>query len=678
MPPVCYATMPGGLLGHRRRSRRVLAAWPRTLLLAAGSACGQGDCAATDPGCGGSLAAPTELAATPISASEIELSWRDNAASEDGFEIERAQPSAQAFVLVASVGRGTTSYRDSPLTPETAYSYRVRAFNSGAKSTYSNTGTTETPPPRLIVQNLSDVTNGDVSSPGRLSASPGPDGISLREAITAANTAPLPYEITFAQALVGGTIEVLSPMPYLARRSMKLIGLATGSGAPGITISGTGMTPRFSILVVAASEVSIARLRFTGMIEFPAVEVLVGPTRGGEPGPQEITDVVVEDNDFDRGASTTPANAIAIGSKPSSVGTRVRRVTVARNRFRNTGQIGGDHEASTVGLHVAGIQPLIEDVTIVGNRFEGCAFSVILVVSRATGAVIRDTRIIRNDMVGSDGIFFDVNGTEATGSSIARTLVIGNRFSGNAEAVAMIVWGGLFGATGNTVSSVWFHNNIVDQYAGGVIVIGGMGGSSGNRVENVQIANSTFYRTARPVSAQTNEAGTDVGNAIVGLDIRNSIFWNSDVDFWNEVLPTQVSFSITTMAPFVGQRGNINADPLLAGAHTGDFRLQAGSPAIDRGTSDLAPAQDLFCRPRVGPPDLGAIEFGSNQSVCSEDRPAFPLGLRSVQGGASLGWGHTAPALSGRDLAHSRSTARRIPGGNSTRMLTMPNRARRQ
>ena len=626
--------MPGSLSGHRRKSRRVLATWRRTLLLAAGSACGRGDCAATDPACGGSLAAPTDLAATPISASEIELSWRDNVASEDGFEIERARTAAQGFALAATVGRGITSYRDSLLTPETGYSYRVRAFNSRARSTYSNTGMAVTPAPRLIVQNLTDVANGDVSSPGRLGASPGGDGISLREAITAANAAPLPYEVTFAPTLAGGTIELLTPMPYLGRRGMRLIGLAAGSSSPGITISGTGMAPRAPMLVVAGSEVSIAHLRFTGIIDFPAIEVLVGPTRGGPPGPQEIADVRIEDSEFDRGASTTPASAITIGSKPSSTGTRVRGVTVARNRFRNTGQVGGDHEATTVGLHAAGRQPVIEDVTVVGNRFEGCAFSVILVVNSATGAIIRDTRIVRNTMVGSDGIFFDVNGTEATGSSIRRTLVTGNRFSsGNAQGIAMIVWGGLFGATGNTVSSVWFHNNIVDQYAGGVYVIGGMGGSSGNRVENVQIANSTFHGTARPVSAQTNEAAADVGNTIVGLDIRNSIFWNSDKDFWNEVIPPQVSFSITTMAPFVGQRGNINADPLLAGAQAGDFRLQAGSPAIDRGTSDLAPALDLFCRPRVGPPDLGAIEFGSSQSICSEDRPAFPLGLRSLDGG---------------------------------------------
>ena len=37
----------------------------------------------------------------------------------------------------------------------------------------------------LVVTNTSDVVNGDTSSPAALIANPGPDGISLREAIEA-------------------------------------------------------------------------------------------------------------------------------------------------------------------------------------------------------------------------------------------------------------------------------------------------------------------------------------------------------------------------------------------------------------------------------------------------------------------------------------------------------------
>lgn len=40
----------------------------------------------------------------------------------------------------------------------------------------------------------------------------------------------------------------------------------------------------------------------------------------------------------------------------------------------------------------------------------------------------------------------------------------------------------------------------------------------------------------------------------------------------------------------------------------GDYRPSADSPALDSGSEDRAPADDLFGRPRDGQPDLGAIE----------------------------------------------------------------------
>jgi hypothetical protein len=226
-------------------------------------------------------------------------------------------------------------------------------------------------------------------------------------------------------------------------------------------------------------------------------------------------------------------------------------------------------------------------------------------------------------------ITIESNGQAVTGGTMARILVTGNRFSAaRGDFQALVMWGGLNGAKGNTVSSVWFHNNIVERYAGGVFVLGGYGGARDNRVENVQIANSTFYRTDKPVSVQTNATADDSGNTVAGIDVRNSIFWNNpNKDFWNEMTPDLVSFSITTHPGYTGGNGNFSGDPVLAAPETGDFRLQAGSPAIDRGTAALAPSFDMFCRPRVGPPDLGALEFGSSQSACSTALPGFPVSL---------------------------------------------------
>ncbi len=58
--------------------------------------------------------------------------------------------------------------------------------------------------------------------------------------------------------------------------------------------------------------------------------------------------------------------------------------------------------------------------------------------------------------------------------------------------------------------------------------------------------------------------------------------------------------------------GNLCGDPRFvrpAWGETGDYHLQAGSPAVDAGATDGAPAVDLENRPRDARPDIGAYEF---------------------------------------------------------------------
>jgi len=99
------------------------------------------------------LIPPTGLSATAISSSQINLSWTDHSMAEDGYRIER---SSSGFVQIAQTGPNTTFYSDTGLNPETAYTYRVRAYNAAAgNSEYSNeasattftSGGTPPPPP---------------------------------------------------------------------------------------------------------------------------------------------------------------------------------------------------------------------------------------------------------------------------------------------------------------------------------------------------------------------------------------------------------------------------------------------------------------------------------------------------------------------------------------------------
>jgi C1A family cysteine protease len=103
-------------------------------------------------------AAPSGLAATAVSSSQVDLAWTDNASNETGFKIERCTGTdCSDFAPIATVGANVTSYSDTGPTASTSYIYRVRAYNAGGDSDYSNTATAVTqalPPAPAAPTNL--------------------------------------------------------------------------------------------------------------------------------------------------------------------------------------------------------------------------------------------------------------------------------------------------------------------------------------------------------------------------------------------------------------------------------------------------------------------------------------------------------------------------------------------
>src|SRR5207244_3166800 len=82
-------------------------------------------------------AAPTSLTATAASSSQINLAWVDNSSNESGFKIEQST-NGTTFAQIGTVAANIKSYSNTGLNASTKYYYRVRAYNSGGNSGYSN------------------------------------------------------------------------------------------------------------------------------------------------------------------------------------------------------------------------------------------------------------------------------------------------------------------------------------------------------------------------------------------------------------------------------------------------------------------------------------------------------------------------------------------------------------
>jgi len=84
------------------------------------------------------LSAPSDLLATPVSSTRINLSWTDNSEIESGFRIERKLGSGGTYSEIAMVGANVTIYSNTNLEASTTYYYRVNAYSGSDNSQYSN------------------------------------------------------------------------------------------------------------------------------------------------------------------------------------------------------------------------------------------------------------------------------------------------------------------------------------------------------------------------------------------------------------------------------------------------------------------------------------------------------------------------------------------------------------
>jgi hypothetical protein len=482
----------------------------------------------------------------------------------------------------------------------------------------------------LVVTNATDLVNGDASNPAALAANPGPDGISLREALLAVNNSHVPATIVFDAALAGGTITLDQPLPPLMVDGTAIDGSAGGSSKISLDLLRI-VGGNCAGLILAASWLGINNLRFTNVTPAArAVQIYAGtvgtPACSPTNTPQKLNNVVVADCEFDNSLSSDTAYALSVGTNPSSLDTLVRHVAILRNRFRH---FQGD--GTTVHLQVGGERNVLERVTIADNSFSDCMFAVELV--NCCGGQhddhIRDIFILRNrfERGGNVAVVAGTIGRDdsplATGNSIQRIVIDRNTVL-QQNHWAVILNGGFDNATENAIEHVTITNNVIANSAtggAGILLLGGDVGGVNNHVSHVRIANNTIaFNEGAGVVLADNPGGS--GNYLAGVTILNSILWPNGIGLDQSLTPPDVENCVLANENLIGHNGNFAADPLFVDSAADDFHLKPGSPAIDAGTSDGAPCYDLEDRARFDDPattnkgsgslphfDIGAYEF---------------------------------------------------------------------
>ncbi|MBA4149074.1 MAG: fibronectin type III domain-containing protein [Verrucomicrobia bacterium] len=104
--------------------------------------------------------APSGVAATAVSVSQINLTWTDNSSNEDGFVISRSTTSGGPYTDIATVGANVTSYNNTGLAEGVVYHYIVRSSLNGIRSSNSNQASARTLVNDIIVDNTSAAVTG--------------------------------------------------------------------------------------------------------------------------------------------------------------------------------------------------------------------------------------------------------------------------------------------------------------------------------------------------------------------------------------------------------------------------------------------------------------------------------------------------------------------------------------
>lgn len=240
---------------------------------------------------------------------------------------------------------------------------------------------------------------------------------------------------------------------------------------------------------------------------------------------------------------------------------------------------------------------------------------------------------------GGGGIF--------TSKTSSNTVMSGNYIHNNGRAGSNLDHG-LYLCGDNEVVT----NNIVTNNAANGLQIAGY-----DTVSNMKVYNNIF--------AYNGKAGIILWQALAGIDIKNNILYSnqkagiatynatgSGVSLTNNIYygnGSKNTFIMEGSGIVLSEPGAVQQDPLFVNPGSGDFGLQAGSPAIDTGVTLAQVPTDFTgkARPEGAAYDIGAFEgAGSKANVLPGVGAVLPGATGGAGAGGSSGTGSRFGGLS--------------------------------
>jgi hypothetical protein len=507
----------------------------------------------------------------------------------------------------------------------------------------------------LIVMNLTEDLNGDWSSPSALIANPGPDGISLPEAIQAANNADEYVSITFDPSLSGSTLNLTHDMHHITRGNVRINGDINEDGTPDITIDGTD-ADNCGFNITGASNVII---RGFNLHHFPKHGIYIQPDTGS--GKADVENIVVHQNDitaesgaigltiFSQDHASISNVEISSNNLHDSAGggiviyagmgenasyNQISNVSIISNQIDNPGEVIDIFISPAADLGLS--NNTISDVVIRGNTITsyndgsilvdasnqtGCDNHTMdgLVISEntlvgnivlielvvesgalSTGNLMNDVAITDNTILGGGIHIAGSTGSQAHGNALTNLRIERNEIRANdapSTANGIYLAAGADGAYGNSLQDVVLRDNLIAGFRdAGILLHGNDASSPNNSINNVTILNQTILNNAIGSSwARAIHSNTrDLSNTISNVTIKNAILWGNGGNdtIGGSVEPEVVTNTILNDARFTGNNDNFYEDPEFVDASSGDYHLQSTSPGVDTGDSSAALGQE--------------------------------------------------------------------------------------